>query len=167
MSDDNRTFGERFVLALAHADLPALRELYDPSVVFYTPFTRGVSGTGFIQAFVGAFHQAFPGLSVSLHDEFASADGTRVALRFSIHWHNTGPFMGHEPTGVSGIECEIHTFRLVDGRVIEHWVGHNTLLLTRQQLIDWGIPVPTDASDPVPPILSVTAPVLNGAQPSA
>jgi hypothetical protein len=33
---------------------------------------------------------------VTLHDEFASADGTRASFRFVIHFHDTGPgHVGH------------------------------------------------------------------------
>ncbi|MFD0522206.1 ester cyclase [Paractinoplanes durhamensis] len=98
----SETFGVRYIKALAAADHDTLDELYADDVVFYTPFRRGVTGPAFIQAFIAAFHQAHPGLTVTLHDEFADAGGDRVALRFSIRWHNTGPFLGLPPTGAQG-----------------------------------------------------------------
>jgi steroid delta-isomerase-like uncharacterized protein len=151
------TFGVRYINALATADYDTLDELYADDVVFYTPFRRGVTGTAFIKAFVAAFHQAHPGLTASLHDEFTDADGTRVALRLSIRWHNTGPFLSFPPTGEQGSESEIHTFRLRDGRIVEQWVGHNTLRLTRQQLVDWQMPLPVDEEDPTAAIVTVRA----------
>ncbi|GAA2624871.1 ester cyclase [Paractinoplanes durhamensis] len=153
----SETFGVRYIKALAAADHDTLDELYADDVVFYTPFRRGVTGPAFIQAFIAAFHQAHPGLTVTLHDEFADAGGDRVALRFSIRWHNTGPFLGLPPTGAQGVESEIHTFRLRAGRIVEQWVGHNTLTLTRQQLIDWQMPLPDADEDPAPAIVTARA----------
>ncbi|GAA0455460.1 hypothetical protein Aca07nite_80890 [Actinoplanes capillaceus] len=49
------------------------------------------------------------------------------------------------------------TFRLRDGLLVEQWVGHNTLGLTRQQLIDWQMPLPQDEQDPAPAIVTVRA----------
>jgi predicted ester cyclase len=153
MSD---TFGARYLQALATADYETLDELYADDVVFYTPFRRADTGPAFIKTFLAAFHQAHPGLTATLHDEFTDAGGTRVALRLSIHWHNTGPFLGLPPTGARGVESEIHTFTLREGRIVEQWVAHNTLTLTRQQLIEWKLPLPDDDTDPAPAI--VTAP---------
>jgi predicted ester cyclase len=151
------TLAERYVRAFAAPDLAEADALFADDVVFYTPFARGARGRDFIKAFLGAFHQAMPGLRASLHDEFASADGTRVALRFSIHWNNTGPFMGNPATGASGVAGEIHTLRLEGGRVVECWVGHNTLDLTYRQLVTWGMKLPENSADPGPEIVSVSA----------
>lgn len=151
----SESFGVRYLTALATADYDTLDQLYADDVVFYTPFRRGATGPAFIKAFVAAFHQAHPGLTASLHDEFT--DGEKVALRLSIAWHNTGPFMSFPATGAQGVESEIHTFRLRDGRIVEQWVGHNTLKLTRQQLVDWQIPLPEDETDPAPALVTVQA----------
>ncbi|MBB3098160.1 putative ester cyclase [Actinoplanes campanulatus] len=151
------SFGVRYLTAVASADYDTLTEMYADDVVFYTPFRRGDTGAAFIKGFLAAFHRAHPGLTASLHDEFSNADGTRVTLRMSIRWHNTGPFMTFPPTGAEGVESEIHTFRLRDGRIVEQWVGHNTLGLTRQQLTDWQMPLPQDEQDPAPAIVTVQA----------
>ncbi|HEY0535561.1 MAG TPA: nuclear transport factor 2 family protein [Actinoplanes sp.] len=155
-----QTLGERYIRAVAAPDFAEADDLFADDVVFYTPFARGARGRDFIKAFIGAFHQAMPGLRASLHDEFSSADGSRVTLRLSIHWHNTGSFMGNPPTGASGVESEIHTLRLDGGRIVECWVGHNTLDLTYHQLVTWGMKLPEDSTDPAPELISVSATAL-------
>jgi predicted ester cyclase len=152
-----QSIGERYIRAFAAPDLGEVDELFADDVVFHTPFARGARGREFIRAFIGGFHQAMPGLRASLHDEFASADGTRVAVRLSIHWHNTGPFMGNPATGTSGVQSEIHTLRLDGGRIVECWAGHNTLDLTYHQLVTWGMKLPEDSVDPAPELISVSA----------
>ncbi|GIF19969.1 putative ester cyclase [Actinoplanes tereljensis] len=151
------TVGERYLRAIATPDLTEVDALFAEDVVFYTPFARAARGRDFIRAFIAAFHQAMPGLRATLHDEFGSADGSRVAVRISIHWHNIGSFMGNPPTGDTGVESEIHTLRLTDGRITECWVGHNTLDLTYHQLVSWSMKLPADTTDPAPELSSVTA----------
>jgi predicted ester cyclase len=144
---------EKYITALGTNDAELLDELYDENVVLYSPFSWELRGRAHVKGFVAAMHQAYPGLGVTLHDEFASEDGSRVSVRFTIHWHNTGSFMGNEPTGTSGTASEVHTFRVAAGRIVEQFAAHNTLGLTRLQLNTFGLPLPEKTADPAPALL--------------
>src|SRR5919202_1109199 len=85
-----------------------------------------------------------------LDDQFFSADGTRACFRFVIHYHNTGTFYGHPPTGERGTMSETHAVRLRDGRISEQVVGDNNFSLPHQELVSWGMDFPRDTPDPVP-----------------
>ncbi|WP_131735439.1 ester cyclase [Actinomadura roseirufa] len=148
------TLVQLYIEALGTHDTAALDGLYAEDVVLYTPFGWGVRGRDQVKFFIGAVHAPHPGLRVTLHDEFASGDGARMSFRFTIHWHNTGSFGGHEPTGEKGTASEIHTVRVVDGRIAEQWAGHNSLGLTLLQLRAWGMEPPAETMDPAPVIVA-------------
>jgi hypothetical protein len=156
--------GERGNVVFAvHASTQDPREFWlyetwtDPDAVLYTPLAWPVRGRHELKAFVAQFHVANPGLRVTLHDEFASADATRACFRFVIHFHNTGPFYGHAPTGEQGTMSETHAVRLRDGRIVEQFVGDNNFSMPHQELVTWGIDFPRDTPDPSPVLAEAAA----------
>jgi uncharacterized protein YciI len=151
------SLGRRFIRALGTNDEALLDEIYDPDVVLYTPLGWPIRGRDALKDFVGQFHTANPGLRVTLHDEFESADRTRVCFRFVIHFHNTGPFYGNPPTGERGTMSETHAVRLRDGRIVEQFVGDNNFSMPHQELVTWGMDFPRDTPDPNPAIAEASA----------
>lgn len=151
------TLPERFVRALGTGDGHLLDEIYDPDVLLYTPLGWPIRGRDALKEFVGQFHAAYPGLRVTLHDQFSSADGSRACFRFVIHFANTGPFYGNPPTGMTGTMSETHAVRLKDGRIVEQIVGDNNFSMPFQELVAWGMDYPRDTPDPSPVIVEVSA----------
>ncbi|MFE2041593.1 nuclear transport factor 2 family protein [Streptomyces sp. NPDC059477] len=149
-----KTVIQRYITALGEQDWAAIEELYSPDVTLYTPSAWGVKGVGFLLKFCQAIHVAHPGIRSVLHDEFYSADGTRAAFRFALHWHNTGPYFGHEATGERGTSIEQHTVRLEQGKIVEQVVAVSTLRLHFLQRESWGIDYVRDVADPAPEIIS-------------
>jgi predicted dinucleotide-binding enzyme len=149
-SEDLDSVGRRFTHALGSGDHRLLDELYDPDVLLYTPLGWPIRGLAAVQEFVDQFHSAYPGLRVTLHDEFGSADGERVCFRFVIHFENTGPFYGHPPTGERGTMSETHAIRLREGRIVEQFVGDNNFSMPYQELAVWKMDFPRDTPDPNP-----------------
>ncbi len=73
---------------------------------------------------------AFNDLSYEIEDAFA--DGDRVAIRLITRGTHTGEFMGKPATG-RRFEIEaIHLYRIVNGRVAEHWAKRDDVALARQ-----------------------------------
>jgi SnoaL-like domain len=157
MPDGQPTLAERFVQALGTNDAALLDEVYDPEVVLFTPLAWPVRGLQAVKEFVSQFHTAYPGLRVTLHDQFCSADGQRVCFRFVIHFHNTGPFYGNPPTGERGTMSETHAVRLRDGKIVEQIVGDNNFSMPYQELVAWRMDFPRDTPDPSPVIAEATA----------
>lgn len=151
------TFVQRYIRAFGTANYSELREMHDDDVVLYTPLAWGARGWEFIRDFITEFHKAYPGLVVTLHDEFTNADGTRACFRFVLHWHHTGEFFGHAPTGERGTMSETHSIRIRDGRIVEQWVGDNSFQMPYQELVEFGMDFPRETPDPLPPILTVSA----------
>ncbi len=141
---------ERFVDAFGRNDPGALLALYDQHFTLYSPIAWGLPGRDPLAPFVQQFHQGFPGLRLALLDQFSSADGTRAAFRFRMHWHNTGTFFGHPPTGDRGTHAEFHSLRLVDGQIVEQIVTDISYGIPKYELTVWHREYPADTEDPAP-----------------
>jgi uncharacterized protein YciI len=156
--DAEESLARRFVRALGTNDQVLLDEIYDSEVLLYTPLGWPIRGLDALKEFVGHFHLANPGLRVTLHDEFESADGKRACFRFVIHFHNTGPFYGNPPTGERGTMSETHAVRLREGRIVEQFVGDNNFSMPHQELVTWSMDFPRDTPDPNPVIAESQGP---------
>jgi quinol monooxygenase YgiN len=154
---NEETIAQRFVRALGTNDPTLLDSVYDPDVVLYTPLAWPVKGRDALKEFVNEFHTGYPGLRVTLHDEFYSADRSRACFRFVIHFHNTGPFYGQPPTGERGTMSETHAVRLHDGRIVEQFVGDNNFSMPYQELVQWAMDFPRDTPDPNPVLAEAAA----------
>jgi quinol monooxygenase YgiN len=157
LPDDGETLPERFIRALGTADDELLDAVYDPDVLLYTPLGWPIRGLQAVKEFVGQFHNAYPGLRVTLHDQFFSADRTRCCFRFVIHYRNSGQFYGHQPTGETGTMSETHAVRLRDGKIVEQVVGDNNFSIPHQELVAWGMTFPRDTPDPHPVVAEAAA----------
>jgi steroid delta-isomerase-like uncharacterized protein len=74
------------------------------------------------------------------------ADGNNVVVRCTLTGTHEGPFMGIPPTGRRIEVTEIHIYRLVDGKAVEHRVGRDDLGAMRQLgIIADAIPEPGSA----------------------
>jgi hypothetical protein len=147
---DGSTLARRFVGAFDARELDAFGDLCTPDVEVYTPLGWPVAGLDAVKGFVDEFHASNPGLRVALHDEFASADGTRVCWRIRLHFHNTEPFFGNPPTGEQGVMPETHAITLRDGRIARLVVGDLAFTMPHQELVTWRMDFPAGTKDPDP-----------------
>jgi ketosteroid isomerase-like protein len=150
---DGSTLARRFVRAFDARDLAAFDDLCAPDVAIYTPLGWPIAGLDAVKGFVDEFHASNPGLRITLHDEFASADGTRVCWRIRLHFHNTAPFFGNPPTGERGVMSETHSITLRDGRIARFVVGDNLFVMPHQELVTWRMDFPAGTADPDPELV--------------
>jgi predicted ester cyclase len=73
---------------------------------------------------------AFDDLSYEIADAFS--EGDRVAIRLITRGTHTGEFMGKPATGRTFAFEAIHIYRIVDGRVAEHWAKRDDVGLAAQ-----------------------------------
>jgi predicted ester cyclase len=76
------------------------------------------------------YRTAFPDLTVTLEDVFASGD--RVAVRGIDRGTHQGEFMGHAATGRQMTATWIEIFRIHSGKAVEGWVETDTRRLLNQ-----------------------------------
>lgn len=80
--------------------------------------------------FFTGFLAAFPGLQHIVHDQVA--EGDRVATRISVQGVNSESFMGMPATGRSVDFDAINIHRVVDGKIVEHWIISDALAMMQQ-----------------------------------
>ncbi len=71
------------------------------------------------------FMAAFPDATATTDD--LVADGDRVVERYTLTGTNTGSFMGAPATGKTIRTGSIAIYRLVGGKIVEHWGEHDGL----------------------------------------
>jgi steroid delta-isomerase-like uncharacterized protein len=89
--------------------------------------SKGVEGT---RQFFNMQFAAFPDMRATLEDMIA--EGDKVVTRMTLRGTNTGPFMGMPPTGKSATWSFIDIFRIADGKLAEHWVEMDSVVLMQQ-----------------------------------
>ena len=87
----------------------------------------GVEG---FKQLVAIYRTAFPDLHVTIEDQIA--EGDKLATRFTASGTHQGELMGIAPSGktiaVSGIAIE----RMVDNKIVEHWLVSDQLGMLQQ-----------------------------------
>jgi len=86
-----------------------------------------------IEAFVAARirrNTAFPDWHVVLDDLIA--EGDKVVARATGRGTHLGPFMGIAPTGKFVTTTWITIYRILDGKLAEHWINSDNLGLLQQ-----------------------------------
>jgi predicted ester cyclase len=117
LTDDNKALVQRFYEEIVNQkNLTALDQFVAPNAVNHTVpsgFPQGPS------QFLGLHFNAFPDLKVTVEDLLA--DGDKVVARVSILGTHQGALMAVSPTGKPFTGMAINIFRIVNGKIVEHW----------------------------------------------
>ena len=119
-----RLFEEVMKGNLAIAD-ELIVEDYTQHSVFGIPNGR----EGFKQFFM-AFATAVPDAQFDIEDVIA--EGDKVVTRYTVKGTQTGALQGIPPTGKKFSMKGIDIFRVVDGKVVEHWDAVDQLGMLQQ-----------------------------------
>jgi predicted ester cyclase len=85
------------------------------------------------------FRSAFPDIHFQV-DEMIAADD-KIIARITISGTNDGSFMNMPPTGNKISYKGIDIFRLVNGKVVEHWgIGDNAKMMEQLAVVPEGSP---------------------------
>ena len=126
---ENRAIGRRVLLELwGEGKLELADRLYAPNYIDHVgkgPEPSRVSGPDGIKQAVMVFRTAFPDLTYTVEDEMAERD--LVLTRFSARGTNTGPFLGHKPTGRAVTYTGFDMNRIVGGKIVESWVYYDAV----------------------------------------
>lgn len=132
-------------------DQQALAEVYAESVQVCGILGQ-IQGRAHLAQFLQESLKAFPDPQISLHEVFADASGSRVALRHHIVWQNLSAGFGQAPTGQRGVLSLTSMLRVQDSKITEQVLGFSTFDLPHLLLVDWGLPVP-EVKDPAREIM--------------
>jgi steroid delta-isomerase-like uncharacterized protein len=111
-------------------DAEAIEELIHEDLVEHGAFGGEAGGRADAERTVIGFRAAFPDLRLEIAD--LVGEGEHVVLRWSGAGTHRAPFMGAAPSG-NRVEIEgIDIYRVVDGKVVEHWGYPDVLALMKQ-----------------------------------
>ena len=129
-TEENKAVVRRFIDEIfLEGNLDSVDELLTDD---FTPHTWGKVEPG-KEAMKAAIERVSKGLSdASMTIQDVIDEGDRVAVRLTSHAVQTGEFMGLPPSGKPYTIGEIHIFRLVDGKVAEHWHQADFMGMMRQ-----------------------------------
>jgi steroid delta-isomerase-like uncharacterized protein len=108
-----------FTEVLNRHNVAAMDSLVSSSVVDHDPVSGQPPGlAGFRQRYAALF-TAFPDLVATPDDVITQ--GEKAAVQDTIKGTQTGPFLGAPPTGKPVALSGTDVFRVVDGKITEHW----------------------------------------------
>lgn len=111
--------------------MDAVDELFSPDYVDHLDKTPGApTGREGLRWFVQHWRGAFPDIHVQVLDQIA--EGDKVLSRISFQGTQTGPFMGHPPSGREVSATAMVLTRFEDGRNCEGWVEIDRITMLRQ-----------------------------------
>ncbi|HZT05890.1 MAG TPA: ester cyclase [Chloroflexota bacterium] len=110
--------------------LSELMELFAPNFIDHVPSPGRKEGIEAVRESYEAMHMAFPGAHFSI--DALMAEGDRVAVLTSCETRHDGPLFGIPPTGHLVKIASIDIYRVVDGRIAEHWGYGNDFGVAQQ-----------------------------------
>jgi len=114
----------------ARGDLDAVDAFTTEDVVSHTTPPGMPGGRDGIKAVIAWIHSGLDDVHYEIEDAFGAGD--RVVLRTKMGGTHSREWMGHAATERSFVADQIHIFRMVDGRIAEHWACRDDVGMMRQ-----------------------------------
>ena len=129
-TDDNKAVIRKMYAAVDAHDVDTIeQELLDPAYQLRFDSMPRMDRAG-AAMFFRAFVAGFPDLSHTIEDMIA--EGDNVGVRLTVRGTNTGEFMGMPPSDRPIEIAAITSFRLQNGRVVDHQVNSDGVGMLRQ-----------------------------------
>ena len=129
-TEENKATIRRFVEEVqSKHNVDLMDELFSPA--FYDHGRLSTTHTlAEAKQFFTIWFAAFPDLRAEIHDQVA--EGDKVVTRKTFHGTHHGEFMGIPASGKEVAFDVIDIFRIVDGRIAEHWFEADMMGLMQQ-----------------------------------
>jgi predicted ester cyclase len=105
-------------------------ELFDPNYLDHSAPPGAPGGTAGVKAVMGMFRTAFPDVHFTIVKMVS--EGDIVATFVTGEGTNNGPFMGKPPSGKHARWNSTGFFRVVNGKIVEHWGVPDLLAIMMQ-----------------------------------
>ena len=131
MSAESKAVFQKFVDGLNAKDADAIGQIMSANFIDHDLPPGQEPGIEGMVAMMRGFFAAFPDLKVTIDQLIA--EGDLVAAAMTTEGTQTGDFMGIPASGKKISITEMHMFRVVDGKAVEHW-GVSDAMGMMQQL---------------------------------
>jgi steroid delta-isomerase-like uncharacterized protein len=128
-AENNKTIVRRLFEEVMKGKLDIADELLAADYVQHSVFGIPDGREGFKQFFM-TFAAAVPDANFVIEDVIA--EGDKVVTRFMVTGTQTGELQGIPPTGKKFSMTGIDIFRVVDGKIVEHWDAVDQLGMLQQ-----------------------------------
>ena len=128
-AENNKTIVRRLFEEVMKGNLAIADELIATDYVQHSVFGIPNGREGFKQFFM-AFAAAVPDAHFVIEDVIA--EGDKVVTRLTVTGTQTGTLQGIPPTGKKFSMKGIDIFRVVDGKIVEHWDAVDQLGMLQQ-----------------------------------
>jgi predicted ester cyclase len=129
---DNKLVARRALEEIyAKGDLDLVDELIHPDFADHDPAHPDLPrGHESVRETVRNLHSIFSELRFDVEDEIG--EGDKVVQMVTMRGRHTGPLMGLEPTHRTFAVRHMNIWRIVDGRIVDHWGSRDDLGLLNQ-----------------------------------
>ncbi|MFQ5795312.1 MAG: ester cyclase [Candidatus Bipolaricaulia bacterium] len=130
-AEENKVIYRRFAEQVINGgNLDALDDLVVTDFVDHSAPSGLSPGIAGMKQLFTIFQTAFPNLHSTIED--LVAEGDKVVARVTTRGTHRGVFLGIPPTGRRFTITEIHIYRIVDSKIVEHWGVADSLGLMQQ-----------------------------------
>ncbi|MFC4337680.1 ester cyclase [Salininema proteolyticum] len=133
MVEDHRLAARRALEELyERGDLKRVDDLVHPDFYDDEPGHPDLPrGPEAVRRVVESLHRSFGDLRFAVEDEIA--EGAKVVQRVTMSGRQSGPMLGHEPTGAGFSVRHIYIWEFADdGRILRHWGARDDMRLLEQ-----------------------------------
>lgn len=128
--EQNKALVREFADLVNTRNLDAAMALFSPDFLDRTPQAGLPSGIEGVRLFYSMLFAAFPDGTTTSQDIIA--EGDKVAHRMSGEGTHRGVYLGVPPTGRHVTWSAIDIWRIVDGKLAEHWMEADRLGVMQQ-----------------------------------
>lgn len=127
-AERNKTAVRDFFAALEANDAGALDHLVDEAYIDHLP--GQAPGRANLKQYIATLHRGISGLSMPIL--YIVAEEDKVAVLNKVLGSHSGELLGYPPSGSRVDIMAFQLYRLVDGRLAEHWEVADFATLTSQ-----------------------------------
>ncbi len=130
--ENNKAVAHRMIdEVFNHGNMSLADELLSPDYIEHDELPPGVpAGREGLKETILMMRAGFPDFAATIEDIVAEDD--KIAQRITWTGTHTGDFMGIQATGKSVSIQVLDIFRMVDGRIVEHWGLMDSMSLMQQ-----------------------------------
>ena len=130
-AEENKAIVRRiFEDIINNRDMKVVDELFATDYVFHGPGGHELHGPDAFKQIISQPHTAYPDFHITAEDMIA--EGDKVVCRFTSQGTHKGMLRGIAPTNKQVKVTGIVIYRIVDGKIVEHWENMDMLGLMQQ-----------------------------------